>query len=271
MVDWLQELDFGSIILAALSFAAGTVVKSATDYFFRRRQMGEERRHQDNQAIASNFRDQLVAARQSRKSIVDQKRIEALLEIWKYSVDAGPLHFLARLSESMNYKNLVNAAAKNDEEATKVKAFADEIWKMSGLENYKSSVAVGNAQLLVPEIVWATFSAYRTAITHSAVRLSFARKGLPPNLLADSKPALEMVRAVLPHYNKALDEHGIDFLAFIVGDLREKLRQEIRKALESPFVEDEEIGRAKAIMDAVEKVTKMREQSQINQLEKQLN
>jgi hypothetical protein len=164
--------------------------------------------------------------------VIEEKRVEALLRLWNYSVEAGQLHTLAKFSESINYDNLIEAASKNDHESERVKLFADAIWNTCGLEGYKTDHGIVNARPLVPKIVWATFSAYQTALVHSVAKISAARTGVGAKLLADPKPAVEMVRSVLPHFDKALADHGAGFLAFIVGDLREKLFEEISNALD---------------------------------------
>jgi hypothetical protein len=265
----LSSVEFGSVLLAVISFAAGTMFKSAIEHFFAQKQRTESRLHQEKEGTQKAVREQLLNMRLRKSAAIEERRIDALLSLWKYSVDASPLHLLARISETINYKNLIDIASKNDDEANRVKAFADGIWEMSGLKNYKGDASIGNARPLVPQIVWATFSAYTTALTHSAAQLAAARTGVGSKLLADPKPAIEMVRNVLPHFDKGLTEFGPSFLAYLANDLREKLFEEISKALDDPSNEEHETERATAILTAAAKVADLqqREQTSVSSLE----
>lgn len=214
----------------------------------------KNRLHQERDDYQKAVREQLLGLRLRKSSAIEDRRVDALLSLWKYSVDAGPLHLLARISETINYENLIDAASKNNDEAKKCQALADGIWKMAGLENYKADPSIGNSRLLVPKIVWATFSAYTTALTYTVAQLAAARSGVGNKLLAEPKPAIDMVRNVLPHFEKGLADHGASFLAFLANDLREKLFDEISRALDDPTTEEKETERATAILDAVAKV-----------------
>jgi hypothetical protein len=261
-IAYLSGINIQAVLLAVISFATGTLFKTAIEHYFGQKQRKENRLHVERDAYQKAVREQLLNLRIKKSSAIEERRVDALLRLWKYSVDAGPLHMLAKASESINYKNLIESASKSDDEAIKSRAFADGIWEISGLKDYKGDASIGNVRPLVPKIVWATFSAYTTALTHSAAQLAAAKAGVSNRLLADPKPAIEMVRNVLPHFEKGLGDHGSSFLAFLANDLREKLFEEISKALDDPINEERETERATAILAAVDKVT------QLQQLEK---
>jgi hypothetical protein len=257
--DASSSIDLGSALVPVLSFVAGTIFVKVIDYFFSRQQQTETRAHEEIESVRRAVHEQLLGMRLQKSAAIEQQRVDALLKLWKYSVDAAPLHTLLKFPESIRYDNLIDAASKNDDEAIRVKSFADAIWKTSGLEGYKTDPSVGYVRPLVPKIVWATFSAYETALSHSAAQIITAKTGVGGKLLADPKPAVEMVRSVLPHLEKGLTDYGASFLAFIVGDLREKLLEEILNALDDPSHDDRESERATIILRKVAEVAKQQQ------------
>jgi hypothetical protein len=80
-----------------------------------------------------------------------------------------------------------------------------------------------------------------------------ARAGAGKKVLADAKPLIDSVKAVLPHYSQYLDQFGTGGLSLLIEDLEEKLLAEIVGSLESIASDNKTVAQAAVILKAAEK------------------
>src|ERR1700749_5163581 len=120
------------------------------------------------------------------------------------------------MAGSLNMDNFLCAAAHDDQEGAKAKAFAEGIWKTNGLENPKPLESVDKERPFLPPMTWALFSAYRQVLNLPAAPIMAARAGAGKKLLADAKLLIDSVKAVLPHYSQHLDQFGTGGLSLLI-------------------------------------------------------
>jgi hypothetical protein len=150
--------------------------------------------------------------------------------------------------------NLLDAAGQENEEAAKLRAFAEIIWKTTGLETPKPLESVDKERPFLPPMTWALFSAYRQVLNLPAAQIMAVRAGAGKKILADVKPLIDSVKAVLPHYSEYLDQFGAGGLSLLIEDLEEKLLAEIVASLESTASDDKTVTQAAVILKAAEKL-----------------
>jgi hypothetical protein len=117
-------------------------------------------------AELSSIRGQLLTLRSNRMSSLSDKKLEALLKLWGYTVDNAAMLSAASFASRIKFENALDVAESGDEEGMKLRSLGETLWKLSGLESVKYDPSVDKTRPLVPPLVWALFSAYRSALTH---------------------------------------------------------------------------------------------------------
>ena len=220
----------------------------------RKRETEESAFHKRSDDRISTLFNQSLQFRSARSKIISEKRIVALIELWEYAVNAAPLHSAAKYSQLINFKNAIPAAAKNDQEAEKLKLVGDSLWKISGLDTYKYNSSADKSQPLIPPIVWATFSAYRSIAAYPAMLILEVKTGMGGKSLASPKDLVELGKSTLPQYADLFDKKGEEFLPFVVDELKDKLLSEIVMSLDDDSDDNRELDRAKNILTLLSKL-----------------
>lgn len=265
MIETINSIGavlLGNPLTTILSFVLGTIFKSWIDRRsntdleklrsdLRKRETEELEIRKRNDDRISAFVNQALQSHSARSKTIAELRLNALLELWTYAVNAAPLHNAAKFAQSINFKNAIPEAAKMDGEAEKIRQFADGVWKMSLLDDYKYDPNADKSQPLIPPIVWATFSAYRSIAAYPAAQLAAVRTGVGEKLLADTKELVLLGKSMLPQYADIFDREGDTFLPFVLDDMRQKLLDEIAKSLDDETYNVREIDRARSIMASI--------------------
>jgi hypothetical protein len=215
-----------------------------------------ERANRDAELIS--IRGQLLALRSTKMSNLSDKKLEALVKIWGYTVDNAAMLNAASFASRIKFENALDVSERGDVEGMKLRSVGETLWKLSGLDSIKYDSSVDKVRPLVSPLVWALFSAYRSALVQPVLLLTALKTGVGSKLIADPKPVIDLVKSVLPHYEKLFDDFGATAFPSVLDEIREKLLGEITKSLDDPSGDDEDANRAAQILAAVNKVEESR-------------
>ncbi len=202
--------------------------------------------------------EQLLSLRSNKMSNLNDRRSEALLKLWGYTVDNAGMLTAAQFASRIKFENALDVAESGDSEGMKLRALGETFWKMAGLDGIKYDPSVDKVRPLVPQLVWAMFSAYRSALSHPVLLLMALKAGVGSKLMADPKPTIDLVKSILPHYEKVFDKFGANAFPEVLEELREKLLLEIVRSFDDPSSDDDDAKRSSQILAAVSRVEESR-------------
>jgi len=271
--DWIPAISTSSL-LAALGFLVGTYYRAKVETGVQHNldQKLEELRaklRRDEEELKADLRsrdDQIAALRSGalsgmagRQAALDKRRLDAIEKLWSNVIDRWQSKYLAKLAAPMKMEVAIDAAAQQDAEGMKIRAFAELLWKSSGMENPQPSEWIDKERPFISPIVWALFSAYRHVLGLPIAQITVMRTGVGQKMLADPKAILDMVKSALPHQSNYIDEYGTGGLPYLIEELEDKLLAEIIASLESTTSDAKSVEQAAAILKAAEKVAKSTE------------
>ena len=217
---------------------------------FRREEdrLRAEMKAQDDRLVA--LRSGALTGLATRQGLLDRKRIDALEAIWDQCVGMQRLKTIARAMETINVPELLKASQGGADSA--VIQFATLILSTGGITDndaaLPSSASSERLRPFAPPLVWALYSTYRLVVWLPVAQLIVAKSGAGPKMLADSRPLVDLVISALPHQKAFLEQYGVEGLAFLVGELEEKLHAEIVAALGDTSIDQRTVVAAAAIV-----------------------
>ena len=194
-----------------------------------------------------------LSAMASRQATLDAKRLEAIDLLWASFHDLAPLRVAAQFMESVKYDASLAHTAINP----KARDFFAEMSKMAGLTpeamKARAEHSPWKARLYVSPEAWKLFETYRGVLHLIMLRLKQLETGVGKDF-TKVEEAVAQVKAVLPHQAVLLDQHGPDFLAYLVDELGEAFRKELTSLLSSTPRNAEDLKEAGALLVAAETI-----------------
>lgn len=271
MLDWLPSEWFAAIststVTAIVGFAVGTfykakVEKSVQHNLDRKLEALRTVLRKEEEVLKAELRakgEQIAALRggalsglANRHAAIDKRRLEAIDKLWAATVKQAQFKTALKMTASLKMDVALVDAAKQDAEGAKLRTFAAVIWKMSGLDNVKPVDPPDSERPFLPPLVWALYSAYSQVIALPLAQLAAMRAGTGPELLADPKPMIDLVKTALPHQAVVLDEHGTVALPYLIDELEKAILKEVRRCLNNPDADQASVEQAAAILRAAD-------------------
>ncbi|MGH6807662.1 MAG: hypothetical protein ACREEJ_12600 [Ensifer adhaerens] len=271
MLDWLPSEWFAAISTSTITAIAGFVIgtfykakveKSVQHNLDRKLESLRTTLRNEEEVLKSELRakgEQIAALRNgalsglaNRQAAIDKRRLEAIDKLWSATVRQAQFKSAVKMTASIKMEVALVEAAKQDAEGAKLRNFATVIWQMAGLDNVKPGDPPDSERPFLPPLLWALYSAYSQVITLPLAQLAAMRAGTGPELLADPKPMIDLVKTALPHQAVVLDEHGAVALPYLIDELEEAILKEIRQCLSNPDGDQSSVEQAAAILKAAD-------------------
>ena len=268
MNPWLPAL-MSSGLLAVLGFLLSVPYRKAVEAgieaaFNRKLEIlkGEIRADEARLSAQLRKRDNEIAALQTGalanleayQAELAKRRLLAIERVWDATLKLGKFKLAAKFAQGIEFTFGIEAASKRTNEGSQLRAFAEAIWKSSGLEGFTADPLPDGERLFVPPLAWATFVAFRSTVTYPVMQLALMKGGLDGKVLKDPTPIMDMLKAALPHQTAFIDEHkGVAF-SFLIDEIEEGLFRSLRSALDAPAASVETVEQAQAIIVAAQKL-----------------
>lgn len=263
--DWVATLITPVVISAIISAGVGVLYKRAIQHTFDAKLEAARSEHaRALEMLRSDLNaksEQLAALRggalsglANRRAAIDKRGLEAIEKLWAAAVHLHQFKPATKMTQSLNMKRAIDGAAQKNAEGEAMQRFAEEIWKMTGLDKLRSiEQSVATERPFLPPLAWALYSAYSRVLCYAPAQLATIRTGVGSKMLADPAPMLDMVKSALPHMTAFIDEHGDSGLPFLIDDLEEALLKSLREALHNPGADEDSVAQAAKILKASEK------------------
>lgn len=159
------------------------------------------------------LRNGALSAISNRQSIMFQRKLQAIEDIWQCIIDLGPEKSVAGRMSVIKFEAAAKEASKNLK--------AREAFAMFGnIENDESLWRKSlKSRPFVSEITWAYFIAYHAIVSFSVLKLNFLKSGLDDINILDDRKLKELIITTLPHQKNYINKFGSDALYFLLDEI----------------------------------------------------
>jgi len=198
-------------------------------------------------------RDQLSAIHSNalgiaslQNQLLESRRIESIEKIWVSVVSLADQKTAAKMMQSVNFDFAVNEAPK-DLKIQEMFTSMNQTFKIDPKRMKSDNTDI--CRLYVSEETWATFSAYKQVIFFAVMKMKILEMGFDGTELIKTNEIANMVKAVLPHQSKFIDQYGVSSLDFLVEEIELKLFKLLKDELRGTVAGKESANRATEIMN----------------------
>lgn len=184
-----------------------------------------------------------IASHQSQ--MLESRRFESIEKIWKSIVSLASQKTAAKMMQSVKFDFAMNEAPK-DPKIREMFSAINKTFKIGpeGMTPDNTDIC----RLYVSPETWATFSAYKQVIFFAVTKMKMLEMGYDGTKLWKIDEIIAMVKAVLPHQSKFIDDYGISSLDFLVEEMESKIFSQLRMELHGTGAGKESAERADEIM-----------------------
>lgn len=255
--DWIPSLT-STVLLAAAGWLAKSLIETRlkkTVALELERQVetlrSEVRVKEEGLRAEIRVREAEIQALQSgalsaltgRRVAIDQRRLQAVDELWTAVVSLRPGIALAQSLEPWNFEEAAKATVKNVELRgvfeIMASAFNPAAPEVRGAER---------ARPYVSPLSWALFVALRAIALNASAKAAVLRSGVGNPALLRNDVVRPLVLAALPDRAEEVRSATDADLLALVDELEDRLLREALSALENPSIDEETLGRAAHIL-----------------------
>ena len=213
----------------------------------------------NREAEIAALRANVLAGSAGRQALLDKRRFEAVEKVWATVNDLGRLRALSATVSIMNVKTFSERAS--DPKVQELLSFFG-----SGLPKQIDYLGVAkHEQPFLPELAWAYFYAYATTLAANHMLYVGLTSGIGDvhKHFSNKEGMQKVLKAVLPHQSKFIDEQEPNRYDFLLDEVKTLLLAELRKVLEGQEADQAAAKRSKDILDAINQVDKERAQQAV--------
>lgn len=206
---------------------------------------------QAREAEVAALRSDAMTALASRQIAIDQRRLEAVDQLWSAVTALTPARSISATMSFIKFES----AAKRAERDPKVRNFFDIIG--NGVD--PKSINLGDAakaRPFVSAMAWAIYSAMVAISMHAVVRLQVLRGGLGTKDFVDDGAVGKLIKVALPHHAGYIDQYGASGYHILLEELEAKLLRELQAMLMGTDVNKASIDQAAEILRQSNEVLK---------------
>lgn len=247
---------FGAILWFARSLIRAYVTQSVKHDYDKRLQgvqaelrASEERlkaQLREREAEIAALRGGALSILASRQTAVDQRRLQAVDQVWSAYITLAPARNLVRSLAVIHYENALAEAGKNP----RMRAFVEFLGAGVNLDEIKTINAALARPYLTP-MVWAVFSAVSAIVAHSVTRLEALKTGVATDSFINQEAIGRVIAAALPDYDDTYARNGPTDYPRVLDALEEKLLAEIQNMLSGKDDDRRSIEQASEIVRQV--------------------
>lgn len=179
------------------------------------------------------MRSSALSSRAAWASLINEKRVQALHQLWEAAV---ALSFAKGLTSSLAVLNLEYVAEQLESDPKMrefVRAFNGDVAKLQ-----EPLDAANRSRVFVPDVVWGYFSAYQAVLSHAVVTANFFNAGINPYKFL-TWDVVDLVREALPELS--IPDRGLNIVYASVERLETKLLAELKKAIDGVEINEAEL------------------------------
>jgi hypothetical protein len=218
---------------------------------------GEERLKADlraKEAEISALRTGALTAIASRQAALDQRRLEAVDQIWSAVHALGPARGLMQSMSVLKYEHAAEAAEKDPRARMVFEAFGKEEVLL-----HLDTSSAHKARPYVTEPVWAAYSALSALCYNAILRWHTLKNGLGRMDLVKNEAVAKLIKAALPHQAGLIDKWGPSEWYYFGEELESKLIEELRVMLSGTETNEEQLRQSAEVIKLASELAKQNE------------
>lgn len=272
LIEWFPSLTTTSLFAAALwlsrKLIATRLTASVEHEFnsrledlranFREREEQFKAELRSRQEEIAALRSGAITAMTSRQVALDQRRLQAVDQLWESFTALAPAKFISSYMSVIKFETTANEAVR-DERVRKM----FEVIGGGFNENDDRLKLSAKARPFVTPMVWAIFSAYQAIAYLGVFKLKMITAGIGAKDFYDKAAVSRMAKAALPHHAETIDQHGEAIFHHLLDLLEEKLLIEVRNMLAGSEGDKASVEQAAEIVRLVNKVREREERPEV--------
>ncbi|WP_299735771.1 hypothetical protein [uncultured Endozoicomonas sp.] len=258
--SWFPALTTTGLFAAALWLARSLIsarLTSSVNHEFESKLevLRSELKLKDDQ-IAS-LRTAAMSGLMSRQSILYQRKIEAVDQIWESIAALEKAKHISQTMSILDFEHCAQESLINP----KFREFAEQIGGSFEPQIIKYELAK-QAQPYLTKLAWAYYSAYSVIITTAVLKLNFLKIGLKePHRMLNIESTNNLLKSVLPHLSEYIDKTDSSVHHFLLDQIEELLISELRNIQNGEGADLDDAVRASEILKAVEELNRSSSQA----------
>lgn len=200
----------------------------------------------DREAVNS-LRVGALGVRAQRQSIIDQRRVEAVDQLWAAVKELNKLRWISNAMAAIKWPEAAEMAKKDIR--------AQKVFDLLSGTNGKNMDIQHNAHAARPYVsplAWALFSTMQTVLSYSLMQMTILRTGVGPEFIAEDKKIFAPIIAALPEYRSLIEQFGHTAFPQIADTLESRILMELQNTLIGREADAEEVRRASEIEKLVQ-------------------
>jgi len=260
--DWVPSLTAAFLLFVGRNWIRAWIEKDIQFRFDEKVEAVKNEMRMKEAAFASELRsreteisalrDGVLSGRLNRQSLVDGRRIDAVVRVWTAISELAPFMAVAASMAVINFDAAAKEAAHNPQVR---KLF--EIMGKNVPEGHKLTRTAWNERPFLTPIAWAYFSAYQTIVIAAYTSLKLLELGVAGEREFIKTDAIKkLLKAALPHHEKFIDSQDTSAYYYLLNELEENLLAELKNILDGVDIDNATIARSAKIMVEVNNVSK---------------
>lgn len=200
-----------------------------------------ELQEKENEIAA--LRDGALAALSNRQLALYNRRLEAVDQLW---ASFNALHYARFVAEFMSLPFLAKLTPEHCRRDAKIRRILQELEAAFDIKSLGQDGANG-ARPFLDSMVWAIYSTYRSVILVGALRVSTLTSG-DEGIPFDSEAMRATLLSALPSHEEEIKNMNPVLYATLLGNLEDRLLEEIRSMLRGVESDRATLEQAEAII-----------------------
>ena len=264
-LDWIPAVSTTGLFALALWLGRNLLItrlSKSVEHEFNEKlealraqlRQGEERLKADlrtKEAEIAALRSGAMAALASRQMAVDNRRLEAVDQLWAAAMSLGPARAISSWLSVIKFET----AAEKAERDPKLRQFFEMIGTGFDMKSLNLGEAA-KARPFVSPMAWATYSALVAIAVHAVMRWQILKSGLGKQDFADIESINKLLKVALPHHANYIDKYGASGYNFLLEELETKLLRELQSMLAGSDADKANVEQAAEILRQSDEVLK---------------
>ena len=252
--NWIPAVTTASVMTAigwlARSFIITRLTKSVQSKFDLKLEVLKSEL-KTKEAQIESLRTGAMSGLIMRQSVLYQRKIEAIDQIWSAIVELEKAKFISATMAGLKFEECSAESAKSSRFRT-----AFEIIGGSFKPDNLDFSGASKARPFITPLAWAYYSAYSSVIMLAVAKLQILKFGVENgHKFFKSDSSSKLLKTVLPSRSSYIDEHGTAVHHYLLDDIEQLLLMELQNIQSGQESDKENARRAIEINKEVEKVT----------------
>lgn len=242
LIDWIPATTL-TVILAAVAWLCRNLIASYLTHSVNTKIEQLKAELNAKQSEIDVLRSGALSSLANRQMAIDQRRLAALDQLWSAVLQLNPARAISNWLSVINFEGAAREAKRNPN--------AQHLFEMLG-SNFDisslSSPEAHKARPFVSPMAWATYSALHAVCAHAVLRWQILKNGLGDDDYTNTESVNKLLKAVLPHQERFVDQYGPDGYHFLLEEIEQKLLDEIDHMLTRTKESEENLEQAAEIV-----------------------